>query len=214
MCDLRGHGDSPPLAEGADLGALGRDVLDTAAALATEPPLRLVGHSLGGRVALAAAHAAPGRVGSVTLLDIAPGPIEESRGENGALLASLLAAPAAAPDRRTVRGAIAAAGVSPALADWLVMNLVRRGDGYAWRVDRAALAALRARTDAEDLWPVVEARPAGLSVRCIRGARSPYVTAADAARFAAAGCRVDTIPDAGHLLHVDQPDRLLGLLTG
>src|SRR4051794_13308410 len=69
--DLRGHGESPPLAASADLDSLAADVLAAAADLPA--PLSFVGHSLGGRVALAAARRAPGRVADVVLLDIGPG---------------------------------------------------------------------------------------------------------------------------------------------
>src|SRR3954453_17015667 len=55
--DLRGHGESPPPAASADLDSLADDVLAAAAGL--PDPLSLVGHSLGGRVALAAARRAP-----------------------------------------------------------------------------------------------------------------------------------------------------------
>src|SRR5437867_9369430 len=53
--DLTGHGESPPLPPEPDLATLGRDALDTATTLAVVRPLWLVGHSLGGRVALRAA---------------------------------------------------------------------------------------------------------------------------------------------------------------
>ena len=52
--DLRGHGTSPPLTADSDLAQLAADVMATAAAAGFTPPLTLVGHSLGGRVALAA----------------------------------------------------------------------------------------------------------------------------------------------------------------
>src|SRR3954470_8533691 len=55
--DLRGHGESPPLTARSDLDSLAEDVLAAAAAL--PGPVSLVGHSLGGRVALAAARRAP-----------------------------------------------------------------------------------------------------------------------------------------------------------
>ncbi|HVQ77182.1 MAG TPA: alpha/beta fold hydrolase, partial [Candidatus Binatia bacterium] len=60
--DLTGHGSSPPLPSGAhaapggaDLAMLAGDVLATADALGLRAPVPIVGHSLGGRVALRAA---------------------------------------------------------------------------------------------------------------------------------------------------------------
>src|SRR5207253_4254929 len=53
--DLTGHGDSPPLPPRPDVAVIARDVLQTARALNIPPPWTLVGHSLGGRVALRSA---------------------------------------------------------------------------------------------------------------------------------------------------------------
>jgi esterase len=207
--DLTGHGAAPPLPPGANLNTLAGDVLETASTLPA--PLSLVGHSLGGRVALAAARRAPSRVGEVVLLDIAPGPLDDRRASSRRVLDALLAAPAEAPGRRDLREHLVAAGVSPDTADWLVMN-VRVEDGRArWTFDRQALDRLQEATKREDLWDVVESR--AVSVRCIRGGRSHYVLDEDVERFAAAACPVLTLPDAGHEVHVDAPQALLDALA-
>ena len=62
-----------------------------------------MGHSLGGRVALAAARRAPESVTDVTLLDIGPGPLDPATSETRRVLQVLLAAPAEARDRRELR---------------------------------------------------------------------------------------------------------------
>lgn len=206
--DLTGHGGSPPLPPGADLATLAADVLATARALGLAPPLPVVGHSLGGRVALRAALLAPGAVGSLVLLDVGPGPLASRDAEVLRLLDALLAAPERAPDRGAFQADFRAAGLPEAVAGWFLTNLARDAEGYRWRIDRAALAALHRRARAEDLWPAVEA-PGAPRVRLIRGGRSPLVSDADARRLAAAGARVDTIPDAGHFLHVERPDEVL-----
>jgi len=205
--DLTGHGASPPLPAGADSTTLAGDVLATARALGLTAPLTLIGHSLGGRVALRAALLAPAAVVSITLLDIAPGPLA-SDGEVGRVLQALLHAPPHAATRGEARAALLGAGLAPSVVEWLVLNLEPAGDGYRWRIDRAALAALHARIAAEDLWPAVE-RERSYGVRCIRGGASSYVGAADARRLEAAGARVVTIEDAGHFLHVDRPQAVL-----
>src|SRR5262245_25605070 len=63
--DLPGHGDSPALPPDADLDALAAAALASATGL--PGPLTVVGHSLGGRVALAAARRAPDRLSDVVL---------------------------------------------------------------------------------------------------------------------------------------------------
>jgi esterase len=208
MPDLTGHGGSLPMPSGADLSTLARDVVETARAKGFTGPLELVGHSLGGRVSLAASLASPAEVASVALLDISPSPVPVDLSESGMVLNLLLQAPDTASNRREMRAGLTGQGLSEGLADWLVMNLVSTPDGgVRWRFDRQALAELHGRVNGVDLWAAVE-RP-GAKVRCIRGGRSRYVTDADVARMEAAGCPVATLPDAGHFVHVDAPQALL-----
>jgi esterase len=214
--DLRGHGQSPGLRDLADpsaisLADLGGDVLATAAANGFVPPYHFVGHSLGGRVALGAAGQAPEQIASVTLLDIGPGQIDPARSDSRPVLDALLAAPADAPDRRAMRAILVAGGLSPALTDWLLMNLVIEDKRVHWAIDRQALDALHGQSMREDLWGVVNA--AGFPIRCIRGGRSRYVSDSEATRLAAAGCPVEVLPEAGHFVHVDALDPLVELLV-
>jgi pimeloyl-ACP methyl ester carboxylesterase len=211
VADLRGHGESPPLAPDQDLAAMAEDVLVTAASAGLPEPFVVLGHSLGGRVALAAAERAPAKLAEVVLLDIGPSPIDPGATGSGRVLQVLLAAPNEAPDRRTMRNFLVEGGLSGPTADWLCMNLEASAEGrYRWRIDRRALAALHDRFNRDDLWRVVEARP--VPIRCIRGGRSRHVSDEDAARLRATGCAVDTIPHAGHDLHVEAPEALVKLL--
>jgi esterase len=206
LVDLPGHGESPPLPPGADLAELARQVLDTVAEIGI-PAARFVGHSLGGRVALRALLDRPAAVTGITLLDITPSPLDGHASEQ--VLEVLCAAPAQASSRDEMRRGLLAGGLEPALADWLLMN-VTPGTPARWRFDREALAALHPRVNAEDLWPAVERRLAPL--RCVRGARSPYVPDDDARRMESAGCPVETV-NAGHYVHVEALDQVVALLA-
>ncbi|MGZ3458713.1 MAG: alpha/beta fold hydrolase [Archangium sp.] len=212
--DLTGHGASPRLPPGATLSTVAGDVLETARAAGFHGPLDWVGHSLGGRVSLAASLRSPGDVARVTLLDITPSPIPSGLSEGSQVLEVLRAAPATAPDRRTMRAELTGRGLSGPLADWLLMNLQTTPEGgVRWRFDRESLAEFHGRVNGEDLWAALE-RP-GAKVRCIRGGRARYVTDADKARMEALGCPVATLPEAGHFVHVDALDALLRwLLAG
>ncbi|HSE95744.1 MAG TPA: alpha/beta fold hydrolase, partial [Methylomirabilota bacterium] len=57
--DLPGHGASPPLPPGANLATAATHVLTTARALGLPGPWPIIGHSLGGRVALGAGRVEP-----------------------------------------------------------------------------------------------------------------------------------------------------------
>jgi esterase len=170
-----------------------------------------VGHSLGGRIALAASALAPGRVSDVTMLDISPMPIDPALSASRRVLDVVLQAPDRIADRRQMRAFLIERGLSPALSDWLLMNMRSEGDGYGWRIDRAAMDRLHERFTRADLSSLVH--PGTVRVRCIRGGQSPYVSEADAARLMAAGVQVDTLPQAGHFVHVDALEPLLDLLA-
>jgi esterase len=193
VLDLAGHGASPPLDEPATLTKLAGDVLET-----VPDVIELVGHSLGGRVALAALRLdAKKQIQRVTMLDISPSPIVES--DSGRVLEVLRRAPAQAASRAAMRDWLTANGLSRALAEWALLNVTPEG---AWKIDREALARAHERVNAEDLWDAVDER-----VRCIRGARSPYVSDADAAR-------IPTVTvDSGHYVHVDALQQVLGVVT-
>jgi esterase len=212
LLDLTGHGLSPALPPGAGLETLARDVAESVAAdNPAGAPAGVLGHSLGGRVALAWARLFPAALTDIVLLDIAPGPLESARSSSRRVLDVLLAAPEQAEDRRTFRRLLIERGLEAPVADWVLMNLDCDGGPCRWRIDRRALSALHDRVNQDDLWPVVEARR--LPIRCVRGARSPYVRDEDVARLQAAGCPVDTIPDAGHDLHVERPEAVLDRLV-
>jgi pimeloyl-ACP methyl ester carboxylesterase len=204
--DLPGHGASPPLPADADLAAVADRFLGSARALASAP-WTVVGHSLGGRVALATALRAPAAMAHVTLLDIAPSPAPPG-GETARVVDALVRAPAEAARREDFRAWFTDRGLPAALTDWLLLNLERADDRLRWRIDRRALAAFYPRINAEDLWAAIEA-PRAYGVHAVRSARSGYVSDADRRRLEAAGARVDTIEGAGHFLHVDRPDETL-----
>ncbi len=212
--DLTGHGGSPPLEDGADLHTLARDVLALARVRGLAEPFEIIGHSLGGRVALAALLAAPGAISALTLLDISPSPIELPGPDTTKILELITSGPREAPSREPFRAHLRAGGLADSLVEWQMLNLVLEGGGYRWRIDPEALAGLQARVKGSDLWPAVDAAAAhGQRLHAVRGARSPYVSDADARRLEVAGCPVDTLAGVGHFVHVEGLDALLAALA-
>ncbi len=207
--DLAGHGSAPPPAPDAGLPELAADVMETAAAAGARE-VAIVGHSFGGRVALAALDRWPERVRHVTLLDIAPGAIARGVGGSEEVVEILAEAPSEVQVREEMRGWLTGRGLSPAIAAWLMTNLVDSGKAFVWRFDRDALRMLHPHIRGADQWEIVERHAARVAV--IRGGASPYVTDADVQRFGALGVAVRTIVGAGHFVHIDAPDALLAQL--
>lgn len=211
LVDLTGHGSSPPLPPNATLADIAQDVADTAASVGADEPFPILGHSLGGRVGLAAALKAPDRVGAVTLLDISPSPTKGASTGSRGVLDVLLEAPDRAESRDEMRAHLKSTRLAPALVEWMLTNLQATDDGYRWRLDREALDEAFDRLNAVDLWEAIERRDRPFT--CIRGARSPFVSDKDALRMKENGVRVITIQGSGHYLHVDALEALVRLLS-
>lgn len=213
LVDLRAHGQS--------LGEDGPDTLESAAADLVHtartwpvPVEAVVGHSFGGKVALAFARTCPD-VGAVMTLDSVPG--RRLPGKRSETALEVLALLASMPGPWATRAAFVAQieqhGFSRGLAQWLAMNLAQRPEGLVFRL---ALPRIRALIDdyyQVDLWPVVEAAARsreGPRVHLVIGSRSTMYASEDRERALAleaeGGGRVTVdVLDSGHWVHVDNP---------
>jgi pimeloyl-ACP methyl ester carboxylesterase len=98
-----------------------------------------------------------------------------------------------------------ALGFSQRLAGWMTTNLRPSDDGLVWRFALDPIGALLDDYRALDLWPFVH--EAAQEVRILRAGRSDRWSAADAARA------TDVLEDAGHWVHIDDPDGLAAALA-
>jgi pimeloyl-ACP methyl ester carboxylesterase len=205
VADLTGHGASPPLGPDDGLETMARDVLATARGLGwgEDAPFSIMGHSLGGRVALAAALQAPAALARITLLDITPSPISDPDSDSVRIVRLIASGPREAASREPFREHLRQGGVATSLIEWQMLNLVHEGGVYRWRIDATRLAQLHPRISAVDLWAAVERPARPYTMHCVRGGRSRYVSDADAARLEAAACPVDTLAGVGHFVHVE-----------
>ena len=200
--DLRNHGASPwaatmSYAEMADdVGALiDRLGLDAPAVL---------GHSMGGKVAMTLALTAPARVGRLIVVDIAP----LSYGDRFSSYTEAMRGVDAmrATSRDEIRRALLQTIPEDRTVGFLMTNLVRQGEQYDWRINLMALGA--SMSEIGSFPEALAGQRYDGPVTVIDGERSDYIGEKDRPLFLSffPNARFETISDAGHWLHADQPD--------
>ncbi len=204
MPDHLGHGRSPPLAPNANLEQLAQALWDLMDELAITSALPLVGHSMGGRVALVARRLRPERVSSVHLLDISPGALIQPSATS-AIVQILCDAPSRTDNRQQMRDILETAGIERPIAEWLLMNGSTNSNGFCWHIDREALRCMHNIHAQENLWPDIE--PAKRTT-LIKAANSEFIPDKDMTRLRSLGVRSIIIEDAGHFLHAERPDEV------
>lgn len=204
--DLRNHGASPH-ARPMDYPAMAADVRATLAERGAVPAA-LVGHSMGGKVAMTLALARPDLVSRLAVVDIAPVAYQPA---HRALIAAMIGL-RLAPDltRAAADAALAEVVASPAERGFVLQNL-RLAPAPRWRLGLAEIASGMAAIEGfEAPEGAVYAGPALF----IAGARSSYIRPEHhepiAARFPAA--RHVTIA-AGHWVPAEAPEAFLLVTT-
>ncbi|MEO1091317.1 MAG: alpha/beta fold hydrolase [Pseudomonadota bacterium] len=208
LVDLRNHGRSPR-ARPMDYPAMAADV---AASIVRwgRGPAAMIGHSMGGKVAMWLALTEPEHVAQLAVIDIAPVVYAHDHLEHVDALAGVPLA--GLRGRREADLALADQIRDPSMRAFLLQNLVNVDGQWTWRVDLDAVRdAMLELTSFPS--PPAAARYTGPSL-LVRGARSDYVTPAGISAFAALfpNHGVSTIDRAGHWPHAERPDAVAGLL--
>ncbi|GAB2560349.1 alpha/beta fold hydrolase [Leucobacter ruminantium] len=212
LVDLPNHGQSGwtesfDYAEMADLVAA-----HLRAGFAAEGPVDVVGHSMGGKVAMILALRHPDLVRRLVVVDIAPVARTSSGTDFRHLLGALAALDLGSLEKRT-DAAEALRGPIPngTVRGFLLQNLKREGDGFRWEPN---LGLLRSELDTIMDFPDQGDRTFPGPVLWIDGERSDYVTDADesAMRRLFPRTRRTTVRGAGHWVHAEAPDVVVAAL--
>jgi pimeloyl-ACP methyl ester carboxylesterase len=223
--DLRGHGQSLAAPPPHDLTSAARDLAALDEPAGAAPITAVIGHSFGGKVALA--YAAERALDQVWVLDSAP---LGGRGPSPAPHPGNRADPEASPTMAVLRAleslgprfasrgdftrALEQRGFSSQIAAWLAMSLRRGHDGFELGLDLPAIRSLLASHFRDDWWP--ELARTDRELYLVVAEKSFVWDAGELARLdeLASGnphCHVHRLPDAGHWVHVDAPEALLEL---
>ena len=210
LVDMPDHGRSPRT-EGFDYLRYADLVADL---LSEDDPVALVGHSMGGKVAMLVALQHPGLVERLVVVDVAPVPYDHAAEFERYIAAMRGIDLSTLSSRSDADAALVDAVPSAMVRGFLLQSLRRDGDSWEWLLNLPLLARdLDLITD----WP--GDRLAGVPaydgpVLWVGGQRSRYVRpdyAEAMDRWFPRNRRV-TVKDAGHWVHSEQPEVFLEVL--
>ncbi|MEO6510602.1 MAG: alpha/beta fold hydrolase [Nocardioides sp.] len=215
LLDMPQHGRSPWTDSFTYLDAA-EQVAATIGEHAGDDPVALVGHSMGGKIAMVLALRHPEQVARLCVVDVAPVEYASGRefvGYVGAMRALDLSA---LESRGDADAALTAAVPDPTVRSFLLQNLRRSSEppGWVWQPN---LEVLDRRMDAITGWPadeLVGVAPYTGPVLWVRGDRSEHVLEEHGDLMSALFPRVRrlTVRNAGHWVHSEQPAAFASVL--
>lgn len=206
LVDLRNHGRSPHT-NTHSYAEMAEDVvhlLDKEGISA----VNVLGHSMGGKVAMQMAFDFPERVRKLIVVDIGPKAYPAGHDEifDALKAVNLSEVNYRADAEKILLEKIANYGVR----QFLLKNLQRNGDGsYSWKFNLAVLYQ-----EYMQIRGAVTGDAAEIPTLFIRGGDSDYISNADWEEIFKLfpQARLETIPNAGHWVHAEQPDALYGVV--
>jgi esterase len=203
--DLRNHGASP-WAQTMTYPEMADDVHQYIVSNGLQQAA-VMGHSMGGKTAMALALAHPDLIERLIVVDIAPISYADSLSSYAQAMRSvdLMAAASRGDVQRQLQAMLPDASVAP----FLVQNLVPRNEHFDWRINLAAITGAMS---------VLSSFPDELRTErfeqpttAIAGAMSDYVPGGATATFAPMfpDIVVTTIDGAGHWVHADKPGKFV-----
>jgi pimeloyl-ACP methyl ester carboxylesterase len=227
LVDLPMHGDSRGQPGPHTLAAAAADVLEVMRAAGDARAV--IGHSFGGKVALSLLDHRPPGLEQVWSLDSAPSARagRDPRELTPRVIAALRELPPVFADRNAFVAELEQRGIEASIARWLAKNLRRDApaEGGAapgalrFGLDLDAIGELLADYDRSDLWPAIDRTLAerAIALGFVLAGHGSVVGPSDRQRLAELAARgaiaLHELPNAGHFLHVDDPDGLFAVIA-
>jgi pimeloyl-ACP methyl ester carboxylesterase len=205
LVDLPHHGDSGPSTHGNTVEGCAADVGDWLDAESITPTA-VLGHSFGGKVALALAARRAEATLLVWVIDSTPD-VRPASGSAYDMLRVIRGLPSDFASREEAASAFVAAGYAPGVGSWMASNLERRGDRFVWRLDFGVMDELLQSFFVTDLWPVVEHPAAGHTFHFLKASESQALSDAAVERLQRAPADHVTVHrrPGGHWIHAESP---------
>ena len=205
VLDLRNHGQSPHSAR-MNYGLMAGDLVEFLDAEGFEKA-HVMGHSMGGKVAMQFALSHPARVQKLIVVDMAPRLYE---GSHQKIIAALLALDLQLfQTRQQIEDVLAPAIPSQVVRRFLLKNLGRDATGkFFWKINLNGVAE-----NYPILGEAISAQnPFTNPVLFLRGGKSDFVRATDEPEIRRLFPRahIETIAASGHWVHADKPAEFAG----
>ncbi len=209
--DLRLHGASQGFLPPHTLRTAASDIAALTQAMGTRADA-ILGHSLGGKIALRYAADYPRGLQEVWVVDATPAP-EPHVGSAWQMLRTVRALPSEFDSRTDAAAALVRGGFTPVVAQWMTSNLEQVDRRYRWRLDFNAIEELLNDASAADLWSVVANTARATTLHFIKATDSDILSPEALQRLHTAGGMSIHELVGGHWIQTDNPDAVGGLLT-
>ncbi len=208
LVDLRNHGRSPHVPE-HDYPSMAEDVVNFMAENGMYEA-SILGHSMGGKVAMQMALHHADQVSKLVVVDIAP---KAYPGGHEVILEALQGVNLSTVEERSEADASLQTRIEEmGIRQFLLKNLSRQKEGgYRWKMNLPVLIEHYQ----EVLANIEEGYPYEGSALFVRGDRSRYIQDEDIPNILDhfPQARVETVVDAGHWVHAEQPQALFDRVT-
>ncbi|HDY84799.1 hypothetical protein LCGC14_0809350 [marine sediment metagenome] len=205
--DLRNHGQSPHSVK-QTYALMAEDLAELCDRLKLDK-VNIIGHSMGGKVAMAFSQRYPQYIDKLVVVDIAPKQYHDAHSH---IFKALLALDLSLyTNRSDVDNALKMTLPNKAVRQFLLMNLELSGEALSWRLNLQALYD----NYSELLDAVCEDETVMIPSSFIRGGQSDYILEddEDLIRTRFPYSELVTIEQAGHWLHADAPQQFLSKIT-